>query len=136
MSRIDEHVQRLQERYARVLPDDLVACVHRGDLLVDLRPQEQRDRDGVLPQAVVIGRDVLEWRLDPTCQHSLPLARDARRIVLVCNEGYSSSLAVASLLAIGLSDVTDVAGGFQALRRSGTLEDLRSSAEHRGTGES
>lgn len=90
-----------------------------GALLVDIRPVEQRDRDGQVAGALVIDRNVLEWRLDPTCPHRTPeMADPARRVVLICNEGYASSLAAAGLRDLGLQNVTDLAGGFQAWRQA------------------
>ena len=99
----------------RVTPPALADEVARGSLVVDIRPVSQRDADGDVPGAIVIDRNVLEWRLDPSSPHRLPGFDDPqRRVVLVCNEGYASSLAAATLRDIGLSDVTDLAGGFQA----------------------
>jgi rhodanese-related sulfurtransferase len=99
----------------RVEPRDLAAVAESGALVVDIRPIEQRRRDGALPGAVVIDRKVLEWRLDPTSPHRLAEAGDpGRRIVVVCNEGYSSSLAAHTLRQIGLVNATDLCGGFQA----------------------
>ena len=99
----------------RVAAADLAAEVAAGALVVDIRPSEQRLRDGELPGALVIDRNVLEWRLDPSCEHRLPIADDAdRRIVLVCNEGYSSSLAAQTLRHLGLRRATDLVGGYQA----------------------
>jgi rhodanese-related sulfurtransferase len=106
----------------RVDPADLELEMAAGALVVDTRPVDQRDRDGDLPGAVVIDRNVLEWRLDPSSSHRLPIADDhSRRIVVVCNEGYSSSLAAHTLQRLGLTRATDLIGGFQAwaaLRRS------------------
>lgn len=102
----------------RVAPEDLAAEVTAGALVVDTRPLEQRQRDGELPGAVVVDRNVLEWRLDPTCPYRLPECDDiGRRVVLVCNEGYSSVLAAATLQQLGLSRATDLEGGFQAWLR-------------------
>ncbi|WP_347110954.1 rhodanese-like domain-containing protein [Paenarthrobacter sp. S56] len=99
----------------RVHPLELEREVAEGALVVDTRPREQRDRDGDLPGAVVIDRNVLEWRLDPSSPYRIPEAGDAtRRIVVVCNEGYSSSLAVHTLRRLGLTRATDLVGGFQA----------------------
>lgn len=99
----------------RVEPADLAAAQAAGALVVDIRPVEQRRRDGELPGALVIDRSVLEWRLDPSSPHRLPLACDPdRRIVLVCNEGYSSSLAAHTLQRLGLPNATDLCGGYQA----------------------
>ncbi len=101
----------------RVQPHDLEAVQNAGALVVDIRPAEQRQRDGELPGAVVVDRNVLEWRLDPSSPHRLPIADDpGRRVVLVCNEGYSSSLAARTLQLLGLVNATDLCGGFQAWR--------------------
>jgi rhodanese-related sulfurtransferase len=95
---------------------DLPALLARGALIVDIRPVEQRARDGELAGALVIDRNVLEWRLDPTSAHRIPEATGPDvEIVLVCNEGYASSLAAASLQGLGLRRATDLDGGFQAV---------------------
>lgn len=95
---------------------DLPLLRARGALVVDIRPSEQRARDGELAGAIVIDRNVLEWRLDPTSPHRIPEATDlARDIILVCNEGYASSLAAASLQRLGLRGATDLDGGYQAV---------------------
>jgi rhodanese-related sulfurtransferase len=100
----------------RVRAQELLGTLAAGALVVDIRPAEQRDRDGVLPGAIVVDRNVLEWRLDPTCPYRLDAMDDrGRRVVIVCNEGYASSLAAAALRDMGLTDVTDVEGGYQAL---------------------
>ena len=84
-------------------------------MIVDIRPIEQRTRDGQLPGAIVIDRNVLEWRLDPACEHHIADVADYdTRIVIVCNEGYQSSLAAALLHDVGLHRATDLVGGFQA----------------------
>ena len=99
----------------RVDPSHLEREMASGALVVDTRPVDQRDRDGELPGAVVIDRNVLEWRLDPSSPHRLPIADDpTRRIVVVCNEGYGSSLAAHTLQRLGLTGATDLIGGFQA----------------------
>ncbi|MGH3360999.1 MAG: rhodanese-like domain-containing protein [Nocardioides sp.] len=101
----------------RVQPEDLAAEVAAGAVVIDIRPAEQRERDGALPGAVVVDRNVLEWRLDPTSPHRLRVATSPRvRYVLVCNEGYGSSLAAATLQQLGLTRATDLVGGFQAWR--------------------
>ena len=88
--------------------------VAAGALVVDLRPDADRRIDGDLPGAVVIERIHLEWRLDPTSGASIPEARDDLRVILVCNEGYSSSLAAADLRDLGVGRATDLIGGFRA----------------------
>lgn len=99
----------------RVEPADLESEVAAGALVVDIRPVEQRERDGELPGAVVVDRNVLEWRLDPSSPHRLDVVEGGdRRVVLVCNEGYASSLAAATLRRLGLTTATDLAGGFRA----------------------
>jgi rhodanese-related sulfurtransferase len=102
-------------RLDRVEPEALERERREGAVIVDIRPIEQRERDGALPGAVVIDRNILEWRLDPACEHHIAdVASYDVRIVIVCNEGYSSSLAAALLRDIGLHRATDLAGGFQA----------------------
>lgn len=101
----------------RVQPAELAAEMAAGALVVDIRPIEQRRHDGELPGAVVIDHNVLEWRLDPSSPHRIPEASDgARRVIVVCNEGFSSSLAAATLRQLGLPDATDLVGGFQLWR--------------------
>jgi rhodanese-related sulfurtransferase len=113
-SAIDRLLARARVGLDRVLPERLEQEVAAGAVVVDIRPVEQRSRDGELPGAVVVDRNVLEWRLDPTSAHRLPIAADADvRIVLVCNEGYSSSLAAATLRELGLRRATDLIGGYQ-----------------------
>lgn len=86
--------------------------------MVDIRPESDRAREGELPGAVVIERIHLEWRLDPTSPDRLAEANEDRRIVIVCNEGYASSLAAVTLQDLGLLDATDLVGGFRAWRRA------------------
>jgi len=100
----------------RVRPADLRDEVAAGALVVDVRPVEQRRHDGALPGAVVIDRNVLEWRLDPSSPHRIPEIISAhQRVIIVCNEGFSSSLAAWTLRRLGLHRATDLEGGFQAL---------------------
>jgi rhodanese-related sulfurtransferase len=103
-------------RLDRVDPRDLAAESDAGALIVDLRPEADRAAEGELPGAVVVERIHLEWRVDPTSPDRLPEAIADRRIVLVCNEGYASSLAAAALLDLGISRATDVVGGYRAWR--------------------
>jgi len=105
----------------RVRPEQLAQALADGALVVDIRPIHQRERDGELPGAVVIDRTVLEWRLDPSSPYRLSVSDNAdRRIVIVCNEGYSSSLAAHTLQMLGLVNATDLIGGYQAWRRTVT----------------
>jgi rhodanese-related sulfurtransferase len=115
---VEELLARAREGLDRVDPADLAGEVAAGALVVDIRPVEQRERDGPLPGALVVDRNVLEWRLDPTSPHRLPVVSSADlRVVLVCNEGYSSSLAAATLRELGLDRATDLVGGFAAWAR-------------------
>ena len=118
-SEIDRLLQRARLRIApRVSASDLAAEMDAGALVVDTRCQDLRQRDGELPGAVVVERNVLEWRLDPTSPHRMPeLAGADQRVIIVCDEGYASSLAADTLRSLGLRDVTDLAGGFQAWKR-------------------
>lgn len=112
---IDAILATARARLDRVAPEDLEREQLDGAVIVDIRPVEQRVRDGALPGAIVIDRNVLEWRLDPECEHRIPdIAGYETRIVIVCNEGYSSSLAAALLRDIGLSRATDLIGGYQS----------------------
>lgn len=114
-STIDGYLAVARAHLDRVAPEALDAEVRDGAVVIDIRPSEQRERDGPLPGAVVVDRNVLEWRLDPTSPHRLPFASDADiRYVVVCNEGYSSSLAAATLRRLGLRRATDLVGGYQA----------------------
>ena len=107
----------------RVPPDRLRAEQTAGALVVDIRPAEQRHRDGALPGALVIDRNVLEWRLDPASPDCIPQTNYDRRIIVVCNEGYSSSLAAAALRSLGLHKATDLEHGFQGWQRNCGHED-------------
>jgi rhodanese-related sulfurtransferase len=101
----------------RVEPDDLAAEVAAGALVVDIRPQQNREDEGLMPGAVVVDRNVLEWRLDPTSPDRIAESDDPdRRVVLFCNEGYASVLAAESLRKVGLRRATDLVGGYRAWR--------------------
>ncbi|WP_459740042.1 rhodanese-like domain-containing protein [Streptomyces sp. E-15] len=118
---IDELLDRVRAGYRRVEAREAYEAARAGDaLLVDIRYAALRERDGLIPGAVVVERNELEWRLDPQGSHRLPEAtgHDLRAVV-VCNEGYASSLAAASLHQLGLHRATDLVGGFQAWRAAG-----------------
>jgi rhodanese-related sulfurtransferase len=90
-------------------------------VLIDIRPERQRERDGLIPGAHFLPRNALEWRLDPASGHSDPAVGGDldRHVILVCDEGYQSSLAAATLQDLGFRHATDLAGGFQAWRAAG-----------------
>jgi rhodanese-related sulfurtransferase len=98
----------------RVEPDDLDAEVAAGALVVDIRPVADREADGSMPGAIAIERIHLEWRLDPTSPHRIPEATPGRRVIVMCNEGYASSLAAVTLRTLGVTRATDLAGGYRA----------------------
>jgi rhodanese-related sulfurtransferase len=106
-------LRRVDARRAKEIWDE-------GGLLIDIRPAAQRAEFGEIPHALVVERNVLEWRLDPRGSHRLPDAEDPDRpVVVVCQEGYASSLAAASLLQLGRTAVTDLEGGFVAWQNAG-----------------
>ncbi|MFJ8358527.1 rhodanese-like domain-containing protein [Streptomyces sp. NPDC093984] len=118
---IDALLDRVREDLDRVEPAEAHQAARAGEaLLVDIRYAALRDRDGLIPGALVVERNELEWRLDPQGSHRLPEATGHDlRVVVVCNEGYASSLAAASLRQLGLHRATDLVGGFQAWRAAG-----------------
>jgi rhodanese-related sulfurtransferase len=118
---IDDHLAAVRERLVRLTPAEAAAAVRDGGaLLVDIRYGALRDRDGTVPGAAIVERNELEWRLDPQGSHRLARATGHDLpVVVMCNEGYASSLAAASLKDLGLHRATDVVGGFQAWRAAG-----------------
>jgi rhodanese-related sulfurtransferase len=118
---IEELLEQARARLDRVTPEQAAAAAKSGDaVIVDIRADSQIEQDGTLPDARRIPRNVLEWRLDPACEHKDPaLASYDRRVILMCNEGYQSSLAAATLKDLGIENATDMIGGFQAWRDAG-----------------
>ncbi len=117
---LEEILAQARSGLERLGPYEAAAAVTDGALLVDIRPIEQRRRGGEVPGAVIIDRNVLEWRLAPSSAHRLPNVGDHDRVVvLMCNEGYASSLAAATLRDAGLPRAADLDGGFQAWAAAG-----------------
>lgn len=117
---IRQVLQAARARLDRVEPAGAAAIVADGGLLIDIRPSEQRTREGEIPGALIVERNVLEWRLDPASDHRLGVVTGYDQpIVIVCSEGYASSLAAASLQDLGLVNATDLAGGFRAWEAAG-----------------
>ncbi|WP_434094647.1 rhodanese-like domain-containing protein [Streptomyces hyaluromycini] len=118
---IDELLERVRADYRRIEAQEAYDATQAGEaLLVDIRYAALRERDGVIPGALVIERNELEWRLDPQGSHKTPEATGHDlRVVVICNEGYASSLAAASLHQLGLHRATDLVGGFQAWKAAG-----------------
>jgi rhodanese-related sulfurtransferase len=125
MSRIDQALESARARLHRLAADEVPAALRRGALLVDIRPQAQRTREGELPEnlkPLVIERNVLEWRCDPTSDARVPEAVSADvEWVVLCSQGYTSSLAAVALQDLGLHRATDVVGGYQAMAAAGLL---------------
>jgi rhodanese-related sulfurtransferase len=116
---IDQVLAEARSRLERVTPARAHAEQAAGALVVDIRPAAQRAGEGEVPGAVVIERNVLEWRLDPASDARLPVADYGLRVLVLCSEGYTSSLAAAALQDLGISGATDVVGGFVAWRDAG-----------------
>jgi rhodanese-related sulfurtransferase len=115
MSEIDRLLERARAHLTRLEPREAAAAAADGALLVDIRPESLRDATGTIPNAIVIDRNVLEWRLDPTSPHRITDVENAdRTVILLCDEGYASSLAAATLQELGLHNATDVVGGYRA----------------------
>ena len=117
---VDELLERARRELVRVEPQQAAIELAGGAMLVDMRPVEQRQADGCIPGATVINRNVLEWRLAPESPWRIPAATSCDiRVIVVCNQGFSSSLAAATLKELGLVNATDMIGGFQAWLAAG-----------------
>jgi rhodanese-related sulfurtransferase len=120
VSAVDRLLAEARLGLRRVDPAQAKEIFDEGGLLVDIRPAAQRAEFGEIPGALIVERNNLEWRLDPGGSHRIPEAEDPDRpVVIVCQEGYASSLAAASLLSLGRTAVTDLDGGFAAWKRAG-----------------
>ncbi len=116
---VDELLWEARTRLDRLGPEQALAAQHLGALLVDIRPHAQRLREGEVPGALVLERNVLEWRLDPQSSARIPESSYDLQVVVLCSEGYTSSLAAATLQVLGISRATDLEGGFAAWREAG-----------------
>jgi rhodanese-related sulfurtransferase len=117
---VDDLLAAARARIRRLDPHEAAAACRRGALLIDIRPTVQRRWEGEVPGAVVIERNVLEWRLDPASAHRLAQITDHdREIVVMCSEGYASSLVAATLVDLGFVSAADLDGGFQAWVKAG-----------------
>lgn len=115
---VEEMLEAARANLARLTPHEAELAVRTGAQLVDIRPEWQRRADGEIPGAVVVERNHLEWRLHPASDARLALASAQMRWIVYCTEGYTSSLAAASLVSLGL-DATDLIGGIHAWREAG-----------------
>ncbi len=112
---IDEVLEETRGRLHRLQPAEASARMAAGALLVDTRPIAQRDADGEVPGALVVERNVLEWRLDPASPDRIPeVTGYDLEVIVLCNQGYSSSLVADTLRSLGLRRAVDVVGGFEA----------------------
>jgi rhodanese-related sulfurtransferase len=116
---IDEMLAQARRRLRRLGPQEAAAAAREGALLVDIRPQAQRADEGEIPGALLVERNVLEWRFDPASAARLPQASYDLRVIVVCSQGYTSSLAAAALQDLGIGEATDLDGGFQAWAAAG-----------------
>jgi rhodanese-related sulfurtransferase len=117
---IDEILAAARERLVRLDPLAAQAAMHAGALLVDIRPAAQRKTEGGIPGALIVERNVLEWRFDPRSDARLAEATGYdQQVIITCSAGYTSSLAAAALQDLGLYRATDLAGGFQAWAKAG-----------------
>jgi rhodanese-related sulfurtransferase len=120
MTTLDDLLAQARERLDRLGPEETRAALEAGGVLVDIRPHELRAADGYVPGSVHVPRNVLEWRCAPSSEARDPAISDpARRVVIMCDEGYQSSLAAAVLHDLGLPLATDLDGGYQAWRAAG-----------------
>ncbi|CCH76653.1 Rhodanese domain protein [Nostocoides japonicum T1-X7] len=108
---IAEVLDEARSRLDRLTPAQAMRALADGAVLVDIRPEAQRAVHGEIPEAIVIDRNVLEWRFDPTSEAALPAARYDLQVIVICQEGYQSSLAAAALQDLGIERATDVIGG-------------------------
>jgi rhodanese-related sulfurtransferase len=116
---IDEMLTAARQRLRRLSAEQAAHAVEAGAVLVDIRPEQQRRAEGEVPSALIVERNVLEWRFDPSSEARLPVADHDLHVVVLCSQGYTSSLAAASLQQLGVHRATDVIGGFQAWRSAG-----------------
>jgi rhodanese-related sulfurtransferase len=117
---VDDLLADARRGLTRLEPTEALEAIRSGATLIDIRSETQIAHDGVVPEALRIRRNVLEWRLDPDSGHRHPQAPGLEdRVILMCDEGYASSLAAATLQQLGFTQATDLAGGFQGWRAAG-----------------
>ncbi len=116
---IDELLAAARAGLERIGPHEAALAAAHDAVIVDIRPEANRRAEGTIPGALQIDRNVLEWRLDPSSEAALPIADHDLRVILVCNEGYQSSLAAATLQELGIWRATDLIGGYRAWQAAG-----------------
>ncbi len=114
---IDELLAQSRAGLVRLRPQEAAAAIRGSAVLVDIRSESQRATDGIVPDAIWFARNVLEWRCDPSCEaHDDRIGGVDRHVIVMCDAGYQSSLAAATLQQLGFARATDIIGGFQAWR--------------------
>ena len=117
---IDQLLAQARAGLVRVEPHEVREAISGGALVIDIRSESQRAADGIVPDTIWFGRNVLEWRCDPSCEaHDDRVGGLERRVIVMCEEGYQSSLAAATLQQLGFAGATDLVGGFRAWRAAG-----------------
>jgi rhodanese-related sulfurtransferase len=117
---IDDVLAGARGRIRRYSPEAALAAARRGAVLIDTRSSDDMEREGRIPGSIYIHRNVLEWRCDPSSGYSDPrVSNREARLIIVCNDGYASSLAAASLIELGFSDAGDLEGGFRSWAKAG-----------------
>lgn len=116
---IDQVLAEARARLDRLTPQRALRATADGAVLVDIRPAAQRAAEGGIPGALIVERNVLEWRFDPASEARLPQAGYDRQVIIVCSAGYTSSLAAAALQDLGVRRATDLDGGFLAWQAAG-----------------
>jgi rhodanese-related sulfurtransferase len=116
---IDQVLAAAREQLDRVTPQQAAEAAAGGAVLVDIRPAAQRAEEGEIPGALIVERNVLEWRFDPASDARVPQASYDLQVIVVCSAGYTSSLAAAALQELGVRHATDLDGGFQAWQAAG-----------------
>ena len=130
---IQQVLEGARQRLVRLTPADAEQASRAGAVVVDIRPAAQRASEGELPGALVIERNVLEWRFDPSSEASLDIANHELQVIVLCQEGYTSSLAAAALQDVGVHRATDVIGGYAAWRGSGLLSEAQAARTRTGS---
>lgn len=129
---VDELLATARSGLGRLSPAQALQAMAAGAALIDIRSDSQIARDGTIAGALIVARNVLEWRLDPASRHRHPHAPQlGDRVILLCHQGYQSSLAAATLQQLGFAYATDIDGGFEAWRQAGLPVDLPTGADFR-----
>ena len=120
MGRIDDLVDAARARLRRVTPAEARDALAGGGVILDTRTYEQRHEHGVIPGAIVMSRNIVEWRVDPTSGWEDPeVVTRTGPVIVMCDEGFASSLAAATLVDLGIDDAGDMIGGYQAWKAAG-----------------